>query len=117
MTWETAFGEAEIESALESFGGWLAWLGEGFDPNYGILALMWLSSMGEDVPDELQELAAVLSSFGRTPPEEEILRRRGLEKAFRDVGAIVCGTGKHARKLVRINDLVEQIARYSEPVE
>ncbi len=106
MSWETEYPEVEIESALESYGGWLGWIGQDLEPDYPLLALKWLSSHGADLPEEFQELAAVFASFGRSPIEDEVDRRRGLEKAFRDVGDIVAGTGKHARKLVRINDIL-----------
>ncbi len=117
MRWDTEYPEAEIKSSLESLGGWLEWLESSHEDEPALLALKWLSAQGADLPEELRPLAAVIASFGRAPIGEEVARRRGLEKAFRKVGDIVSGTGKHTRKLVRINDIVDTVALYSEVVD
>ena len=87
------FPELEMRSSLDSFGGWLGWLGQGTEPCPAIAALQWKASQGDELPDDILLLRDAFAQFGYAPIEEADARVRGLEKAFAEISEHLKGPG------------------------
>lgn len=110
---ERRFPDEEIQSSLESFGSWQGWLGQSFDPDYALLALVWMADQGDELPEELVKLRDALASFGLPPIDEAVDRVNGLEKAFRDVQGLMKGLSGNTTQVQRIEEIVESCVRFS----
>lgn len=106
------FPEIEMKSALDSFGGWLGWLGQGTEPCPAIAALQWKGSQGDELPDELLVLRNAFAQFGYAPIEEAVARVQGLERAIAEIKEILDEPGGKA-EIVRISDIVDSCVKFS----
>ena len=120
MSAERDYPDIEIKDALQSFGSWLTWIGNGKGT---IAALRWKAAQGDDLPEELEELRDAIASFGAPPIDEVIERVLGLEKAFRDVGELALtaeGPDDMQANMQDIYAIAETVARFEmdpEPVK
>ena len=110
---ERSFPDLEIEGSLDSFGGWLNWIGNGTEPNYAITAMRWMVGQGDDLPEDLVELRDVLVSFGLPPHEEAVARVRGLEEAFGEIADILKGVSGNTGEFQRLREIVDSCVKYS----
>ena len=112
---ERRFPDLEIESSLESFGGWLGWIGQGTEPSPGVAALAWMAEQGDDLPEELEELRDTLAAFGLGHTEGAVERVIGLERAFKELAEEVLphlGGGNTAH-VQRLELIVDSCVKYS----
>ncbi len=91
----------EIENGILNFGGWLSWLGQGFDPNFALAGLRWMAENNFPMPSELGELRDALVAFGWRPTEIDDLTKK-FEKQ-----------GCYARRWIRMHEHV--VYRIAEP--
>lgn len=103
------FPDGEIEGSLDGNGGWLGWLGAS--PEWCLVALKWKAAQGDALPEELEELRAVIAQFGFAPIEQAVHRVIGLEAAFAEISGLM-GT-RPATSLVRIQEIVRTCVQFS----
>ena len=106
------FPELEMQSSLDSFGGWLGWLGQGTEPCPATAALQWKAGQGDELPDELLILRNAFAQFGYAPIEEAVARVQGLEKAFAEIDKLT-GEGVYGVNGDRIREIVRMCVKFS----
>ena len=108
------FPELEMQSSLDSFGGWLGWLGQGTEPCPAIAALQWKASQGDELPDELLLLRNAFAQFGYAPIEEAVSRVQGLEIAFDQISELMKGgLSNNAKNAQKVRDIVDSCVKFS----